>query len=285
MPAPRKIALIAAAALCCHVVGLAFHSTIASSLIEFLMMVLAVIACFQAALRAPGYSRRFWRLMGVGFALYALGQALATYYDSVLHAPFDQWWPSDVLFLFHVAPMALALFIGDESDLSRLTRGQRWLDFLQLGIVTLSAYFFFLYLPIVQPHSRESFDALYIQVTAWRGALIVIAFVLRATFTQSRLVRSLFGRMAIFLAIFVACEVFYDWVQVYWSVRFGSWYELLWSLPRLLLVWLAATWQPPEERGPELKEGSSESLLLRNSFTLRFHFSFWRWPLAQSGGN
>jgi len=57
--------------------------------------------------------------------------------------------------LFHVAPMALALFIGDESDLSRLTRGQRWLDFLQLGIVTLSAYFFFLYLPIVQPHSRE----------------------------------------------------------------------------------------------------------------------------------
>jgi len=262
MPAPRKIALIAAAALGCHVVGLAFHSTIASSLIEFLMMVLAVIACFQAALRAPGYSRRFWRLMGAGFALYTLGQALATYYDSVLHAPFDQWWPSDVLFLFHVAPMALALFIGDESDLSRLTRGQRWLDFLQLGIVTLSAYFFFLYLPIVQPHSRESFDALYIQVTAWRGALIVIAFVLRATFTQSRLVRSLFGRMAIFLAIFVACEVFYDCVQVYWSVRFGTWYELLWSVPRLLLVWLAATWQPPEERDPELKEGSPESLLL-----------------------
>jgi len=78
MPAPRKIALIAAAALGCHGIGLAFHSTIASSLIEFLMMVLAVMPASRRAAAGPGYSRRFWRLMGVGFALYALGQALAT---------------------------------------------------------------------------------------------------------------------------------------------------------------------------------------------------------------
>ena len=262
MPAARKIMLIALGAFCCHVIGLTLHSTIASNLIEFAMVVLAAMACFQAASRSSEYARRFWRLMGLAFVLYALGQAMATYYDSVLHASFDQWWPSDILFLFHVAPMALALFIGDESEMSRLTRRQRWLDFVQLGIVTLSAYFFFLYLPLLLPHSRATIDELYIHVTAWRGLLIVLAFALRATFTDSPLVRSLFGKMAIFLAIFVACEVAYDYLQVRWNVPFGTWYELLWTVPRLLLVWLATSWQAPDDREHSFKEGSSESLFL-----------------------
>src|SRR5690242_5208680 len=113
MPASRKIFLLSAAALVCHIVALALHSTIASNVIEFVLVVLAAAACFEAAGRGAGYARRFWRLMGAAFALYALGQALAAYYDSVLHRSPLEWWPSDVFFLFHVAPMALALFLGD----------------------------------------------------------------------------------------------------------------------------------------------------------------------------
>ena len=261
MPASRKIFLLSATALACHIVALAFHWTIASNVIEFVLVVLATAACFEAAGRAAGYARRFWRLMGVAFALYALGQAMATYYDSVLHASFQQYWPSDILFLFHVAPMALALFLGDDTADSRVYRWQRWLDFLQIGIVSLSAYFFFLYLPLQLPHSRASIDTLYVQVTAGRGLLIALAFVLRATLTDSKLVKSLFGRMAIFLTMFFACEVAYDYVEVWWHVPFGTWYELLWSIPRTLMVWLAASWKPPTEPEP-LPKQESEPLLL-----------------------
>jgi PAS domain S-box-containing protein len=262
MPASRKIFLLSATVLACHFVALALHSTIASNVIEFVLVVLAATACFQTADRAAGYARRFWRLIGVAFALYGLGQAMATYYDSVLHASFEQYWPSDILFLFHVAPMALALFLGDDSTESRLYRWQRWLDFLQIGIVSLSAYFFFLYLPLLLPHSRASVDTLYVQVTGGRGLLIASAFVLRATLTNSKLVKSLFGRMAIFLMIFVVCEVVYDCAEVWWHVPFGTWYELLWSIPRTLIVWLAATWKTPVEPEPAFKEGGSEPLLL-----------------------
>jgi PAS domain S-box-containing protein len=262
MPASRKIFLLSAAVLAGHFVALAIHSTIASNILEFALVVLAATACFQAAGRAAGYARQFWRLMGVAFALYALGQAMATYYDSVLHASFEQYWPSDILFLFHVAPMALALFLGDDSAESRVYRWERWLDFLQIGIVSVSAYFFFLYLPLLLPHSRTSIDTLYVKVTAWRGLLIASAFLLRATLTQSRLVRSLFGRMAIFLMLFVVCEVVYDYVEVWRQVPFGTWYELLWSIPRTLMVWLAASWKAPVEREPAPKEGTSEPLLL-----------------------
>ena len=262
MPASRKIFFLSAGALACHFVALAVHSTVASNLIEFVLMVLVTAACFQAANRAPGYARRFWRLMGAAFALYALGQAMASYYDSVLHASFEQYWPSDVLFLFHVAPMALALFLGDDRAESRVYRSQRWLDFLQIGIVSLSAYFFFLYFPLLLPHSRASIDTLYVQVTAWRGLLIAAAFALRAALTNSRLIRSLYGRMAIFLLIFAVAEAFYDYLEVWWRVPFGTWYELLWTVPRLLMVWLAATWTAPEEAEPPVEDGGSESLLL-----------------------
>jgi PAS domain S-box-containing protein len=262
MPASRKIFFLSAGVLACHFVALALHSTIASNMIEFALIVLVTAACFQAASRAAGYARRFWRLMGVAFGLYALGQAMASYYDSVLHASFEQYWPSDILFLFHVAPLALALFLGEDTQESRVYRWQRWLDFLQIGIVTLSAYFFFLYFPLLVPHSRASIDTLYIQVTACRGGLIAAAFVLRAVLTNSKLLKSLFGRMAIFLLIFAAAEVFYDYVEVWGHVPFGTWYELLWTIPRVLMVWLAASWIAPREVEPPPREGGSESLLL-----------------------
>lgn len=262
MPASRKIFVVAAAALACHFAALAVHSTIASNIIEFVLTVIVGGACFEAAARAAGYARRFWRLIGASFAIYAVGQAMATYYDSVLHASFDLWWPSDILFLFHVAPLAIVLFLGDDTAESRIYRWERWLDFLQLGIVALSAYFFFLYLPLVLPHSRESIDRLYWHVNTWRGALIAVAFVLRATLTNSKLVKSLFGRVAVFLALFAICESVYLYAEIWWRVPFGTWYEVLWTIPRTLMIWLATSWVAPREREPKLKETSSESLLL-----------------------
>jgi PAS domain S-box-containing protein len=262
MPASRKIFVVAAAALACHFAALAVHSTIASNIIEFVLTVIVAGACFEAASRAAGYARRFWRLIGASFAIYAVGQAMATYYDSVLHASFDLWWPSDILFLFHVAPMAIVLFLGDDTAESRIYRWERWLDFLQLGIVALSAYFFFLYLPLVLPHSRESIDRLYWHVNTWRGALIAVAFVLRATLTNSKLAKSLFGRVAVFLALFAICESVYLYAEIWRHVPFGTWYELLWTIPRTLMIWLATSWVAPKEAEPALEDTASESLLL-----------------------
>src|ERR1700719_1333677 len=108
MPTSRKIFVVSVAVFACHLAALAVHSTIASNIIEFVLIALAAWACFEAAGRASGLARRFWRLMGLGFVMYAAGQVLATYYESVLHASLLEWWPSDVLFLYHAAPMVIA---------------------------------------------------------------------------------------------------------------------------------------------------------------------------------
>jgi PAS domain S-box-containing protein len=262
MPASRKILVIAAVALACHFVALIFHSALASNVIEFVLLLLAVAACFEAAARAEGYGRRFWRLMGIAFALYAGGQVLATYYDSVLHASLLEWWPSDVLFLFHYAPMAMALFLGDDSAESKVYRWQRWLDFLQIGIVSFSAYFFFLYLPLHASRRPEDINALYWWVFTWRNFILAMTFLLRAGLTKSRLVKSLFGRMALFLVLFGIGDSVFVYAQTWQGLQFGTWYELLWTVPRILMVWLATTWVAPKEPEPALKQTSSESLLL-----------------------
>src|SRR5689334_20862884 len=260
MPTSRKIFLLSATALAGHVLALAFHLTIASNVIEFVLVALAAAACFEAARRTAGYAGRFWRLMAVAFVLYALGQAVATYYDSILHASLKTWWPSDVFFIFHVAPMALALFLGDDSEESRVYRWQRWLDFLQIGIVTFSAYLFFLYLPTVAGNAGESSNALYWKVETARGTLLTIAFVLRAGLADSKLVRSLFGRVAIFLAMFTVGGSLYVYLQTWAHLPSGTWYELLWTVPRVFLIWTVATWAAPEQTEP--KESPHETLLL-----------------------
>jgi hypothetical protein len=71
MATSRKIFVPAAVVLGCHFVVLAFHSALASGIIELLLIVLAAAACFEAAGRASGFARRFWRLMGIAFALYS----------------------------------------------------------------------------------------------------------------------------------------------------------------------------------------------------------------------
>src|SRR2546429_4899039 len=78
MATSRKILVVSALALACHFAALAVHSALASSIIEFVLIVLTAAACFQASGRASGFARRFWRLMGIAFALYSAGQVLAT---------------------------------------------------------------------------------------------------------------------------------------------------------------------------------------------------------------
>jgi len=262
MPASRKILVAAAVAFACHFVALGFHSALASNIIEFVLLLLATAACFEAAGRADGYARRFWRLMGIAFSLYAVGQVLATYYDSVLHASLLEWWPSDVFFLYHYAPMAMALFLADDSAESKVYRWQRWLDFLQIGIVSFSAYVFFLYLPFHASRRAEDLNSLYWWVFTWRNFILAITFVLRAGLAKPRLVKSLFGRMALFLVLFGIGDSVFVYGQTWQDLHFGTWYELLWTVPRVLMVWLATSWVAPKEPEPTLKETSSESLLL-----------------------
>jgi len=261
MPASRKIFAFAVLLLIFHCVVIEFRSATLSNLAEFILIALASAACFQTSRSATGIAYRFWRLMSLAFTIYAVGVAFATYYESVLHASTAAWWPSDVLFLFHVAPMALALFLYDEPP---DTGGYQWqirLDFLQIGIVALSGYLFFLYIPMVT-QQPGALNLRTWHVENWRNAILTAAFILRAVFTKSRLIRSLYGRVAIFLILFSLGDAIYIYAQDWRHLATGTWYELLWTVPRTVMIWLAVSWKQSDEPQPTLKQSSAEALLL-----------------------
>src|SRR5260370_36513620 len=68
--------------------------------------------------------------------------------------------------------------------------------------------------------------------------------------------------MAFFLVLVGIGDSAFVYAQTWQGLQFGTWYELLWTIPRVLLIWLAASWVAPKEPEPALKESSSESLLL-----------------------
>ncbi len=257
----RKLIIVAIALLACHVLVLALHQSLLSNLVELALAAVAAAAAYHTAQGAHGFARRFWRLIAVSFTLYSLGQAFYTYYDSILHASPNLWWPSDALLLFYVAPMVMALFLGDDSAEARAFSSQRQLDFLQVGIVTVSTYLFFFYQPWV-PGPHHYMATLIWRVEIVRDVVITSAFALRALLTRSGLVRSLFGRVALFLLVFSVGDLVYLNVQIWGGMQDGSWYELLWTVPRTLLILLAASWTAPAETEPEPGKIAAEPLLL-----------------------
>ncbi len=260
--ASRKVVVLAVALLACHVLVLALHRALLNNLMELALAALTAAAAYQTAQRARGFARRFWRLIGVSFTVYTLGQVFYTYYDSILQASPLIWWPSDALLLFYVAPMVMTLFLGDDSAEADVFSSQRKLDFLQVGIATLSAYLFFFYEPWQSGGSLQTTTLLVWRVEIVRDVVITSAFGLRALLTRSRLVRSLFGRVALFLLVFSVGDLVYVYVQAWGHMANASWYELLWTVPRTLLIGLAAGWTPPAEAEPEPDKMSAEPLLL-----------------------
>jgi PAS domain S-box-containing protein len=257
----RKLVIVALALLACHVLVLALHRSLLSNLVELTLAAVAAAAAYRTAQRAHGFARRFWRLIAASFTLYSFGQAFYTYYDSVLHASPNLWWPSDALLLFYVAPMVMALFLGDDSAEARAFSSQRQLDFLQVGIVTLSTYLFFFYGPWSGGPPRSQATLIW-RVEIVRDVVITSAFALRALLTRSRLVRSLFGRIALFLLVFSVGDLVYLNVQIWGDMQNASWYELLWTVPRTLLILLAVSWTPPPEAESEPGKLVAEPLLL-----------------------
>lgn len=74
-----------------------------SNLLQLSSASLAAVTCLYAARRMQGFGKHFWLLVSSGFFLWCTRQLIATYYDSVLRAPIQGPWPSDIIFFLSMA--------------------------------------------------------------------------------------------------------------------------------------------------------------------------------------
>jgi two-component system, cell cycle sensor histidine kinase and response regulator CckA len=214
-----------------------------SNVIQIACSLLAAASALAASRRMAGFGRHFWILAAASFFIWTLAQTIATYYDSILHYPLQQPWPSDVIFFVSMAPAFMTLFI--ETD-----RGIEWndwprnLDLAQALVLTIAAYLF-----IFGPAANWRLGGGILARYAWlpecsRDIFLAIAMALRAAFTHRKLAKALYGRLAVFFAVFVGGEIPYLYQQATKSLPSGTLWDLGWSVPFLVATALAATSQP-----------------------------------------
>ena len=244
----------ALATLALQVLSLAFLGTTPpgpafSQTLQSLSAFFAGIACLHAGRRSAEFARSFWLFSSGAFLLWSLAQAFGTYDLYFVSAPSQSVAPSVILYFFSLTPMFAALFLspgaGDQEG-----RWESYLDFLQILIVTGTIYVLFLYAPWWRL-SEQEWVARRATTANLRNIMLSAGFAWRVFTSRSKRQRELYLRVGVPIALYSLGF----WVGKRgisnWSAHLGSWFDLGWTLPFLLMVLLALGWQgKPTEREP-----------------------------------
>jgi PAS domain S-box-containing protein len=220
-----------------------------SNLAQTAMVVWAAICCFEVARRSDHYFCQLWQLLGAALSLAAAGLLLVTYYGSILSEPRSIPWPSDVLLFTWVAPAAMML-LPWRAEEGSLARWERILDFAQIGIVFVTAYLYFFYIPSLWEAQGMRMSSRLMQTVVARDVLLAGAFALRAATLSRSAARTFFGRLAaffLFLGVVEAISIS-QWGEL---SRYAAWADASWGLPFIYLAAVAAVWSTPAEEQPE----------------------------------
>jgi two-component system cell cycle sensor histidine kinase/response regulator CckA len=232
-----------------------------SDSIQVAFGLLATVATVHASRRTNRFGKHFWLLISACFLLWTAAQSMATYYNNIAHLPLQTPWPSDVVFFVCMAPAFMALFLDTKRGLE-LRNWPRILDLVQVVILTAAAH-----LLLFAPPEHWKMGGGALARLAWlpdtgRDVLLVGAFALRALTSQQKLARDLYGRMAIFFALYLTGEVPYLYLQSTKNLQPATPWDLAWTFPFLALTILAATSGTlPEAAGGEERSRVKEDYL------------------------
>jgi PAS domain S-box-containing protein len=255
----RLLLCIALALFFLHAVVLtAVPSKSATSLLSDSIQVafglLATMSTVYASRRMNRFGRHFWLLISACFLLWTGAQFMATYYNNFAHLPLQTPWPSDVVFFVSMAPAFMALFLDTKLGLE-WKNWPRILDLVQVVILTAAAD-----LLLFAPPEHWKMGGGALARLAWlpdtgRDILLVGAFALRALMSRQKLARDLYGRMAIFFALYLSGEVPYLYLQSTKNLQPSTPWDLAWTFPFLAMTILAARSEPLPE-GAQIEERS-----------------------------
>ena len=207
---------------------------ILSDLIQLALDILAVIACLQAARRSSTFGRVFWKLAGAGFLLLSTGQALGTYYGSVLNLSTQGLWFVDVFYNAWTAPLVMCLFLDPAAEREG-PDWQRVLDFAQVGIVFVLLYFFFHNLSL---HGTAQGSW---RLTAVTDGVVMIGFFVRGASSRDDPTGKLFRNLGYFRLAALATDLYF--VAGLPEPPNGTWFDLVWSTILAIPILTAVSWK------------------------------------------
>ena len=211
-----------------------------SEVTQLALGLICILACTAAFRRSSGIARYAWRLLAFTFVVWVVAQVHGVYIDISGNHSLDA--VDDTLFFFSVIPFGLLPFLDPEGEPNHFDR-LHILDFVQVCIFWVSIFLCF------SPSMWSPATAFHIGPLIWSrniafDGLLAATFVTRALLTKSRAVRSLFGRMAVFLILSGIADAYA--LNPGHDLQPGGWFDLIWSVLLVLPILIAATWKSAE---------------------------------------
>lgn len=239
-------------------------SRLYSDLLQTAIVLWAAYCSFLVAWRSSGYLRQLWTLLAGAFSIATLAQGLGTYYKHVVRLPIDTPWPSDVLFILWVVPAAMMLFPRGAEGSGRIN-WPRVLDFAQVGIVALTAYLYFFYVPSRWETEGKRLVLHVMSVQAVRDATLGVAFLFHARRSSQPALQAFFYRLSALFLIMTGSDFSYL-LSGSLNPNSSAWVGLAWSAPYLYGTVFAATWK--SERFTVVRQSKSRLRTMATSQVL-----------------
>ena len=275
MPSSRKFAWLAFVVAGLLIVLLLFvvegsfpppTSLLLSDLLQTAIALWATYCSFHVARQSSGDLRQLWMLFAGALFLVSAAQALETYYQSLVHASSLMPWPSDILFILWATP-ALMMFLPRSAEDSGAVDWQQVLDFAQIGVVALTAYLYFFYIPSRWETEGSQMVVKVMRVQVLRDLVFVAGFAIRALAVSPRSLRVFFGRMSIFFLLGAASGLFFLFASPS-SGASAAWIDVIWCLPSLFATAFAATWNSDGEPVPRKARSAFHVIVLSQALPI-----------------
>jgi diguanylate cyclase (GGDEF)-like protein len=223
---------------------------------------LAICGCFVAAARGRGVTRLFWLLFASASILELAGNAGWAYYHYFNVVVRDSALFPSLLYRLEAAPLAIALFLSDDKDTSKL---KSFLDScMVVGLVGVTTYQ--VQMAELDAHNPKIWQLITMGTAV--NAILASAAIIRFLLVATGSLRGLFARAATYLSIYLAISFITSYVDAYLPSIDES-VDLIWIVLPLSVAALAVTWQPGviEER-PQTQRISRRTALLCFNLTL-----------------
>ena len=203
--------------------------TLLNDVIEFLLMLSALLIFLVNASARPRQTRLFWMLLAAGWGVTIVAQAMWMYFNLVLRKEVPNPFVGDILLFLSNIPFLAALLLQPHLDPVTGRKSNGTADFLLLLLWWLNLYLFFVvpwqYVVLDEAKYGSNYNRL--------NGLLDIVLVLTLAFLWSRC----FGRWKWFYAIFFAAQLLITMSsylanqaidkRLYYP---GSWYDIPFSV-------------------------------------------------------
>jgi len=264
----RKLIIFACAIVALHiVVTLTLGGTTAGSFCGNLLQIsasgIAAAMALAAAQRGRGLGRSMWLLVGFGWATWGIANLGWMFYEVALGI--EPPALSFVRFLFDIqgAFFAMALFLDEERDSTRLDLATI-LDFLQIAIIYFLIYVGMYYVPLLTMEHHEALIRQQWLMLSQDGTLILLSIV-RTGIARSPETRRLYKNFSIFLFFYFGAAQLAEYIQYLHERPAGTFLDLAWTLPLLAGAFWAANWKPTAAQPGSLRPKSTGGMIFRNA--------------------